>query len=76
VDIDLEKFFYVVNQIFQSIIFKELLNYSCTFNFVKPKRKQALPGGNLSAISFTDTLYRGRVKGLFPFYWIQESLDG
>jgi len=40
----------------------------CTFISVKPKRKQALLGSNLLAISFMDELHSGRALIALLFY--------
>ncbi len=45
-----------------------LLFRTLTLFLVKRKGTQALPGGNLRAILFTDTLYKGEVSCLlFPY---------
>jgi hypothetical protein len=46
---------------------------------VKRKRKQALPGGNLRAIPFTDKLYKGRFRAsFFPYtgilIWLRKPI--
>lgn len=46
---------------------------------VTRKGKQALPGGNLRAILFTDTLYKGRFNASFFLYtgiliWLRKPI--
>jgi len=42
--------------------------FKCNFTIVKPKRKQALLGSNLLAISFMDELHPGRALNALLFY--------
>jgi len=49
-------------------LFFIFLYFKCNFTIVKPKRKQALLGSNLLAISFMDELHPGRALNALLFY--------
>ena len=49
-------------------LFFHIFRFKCNFTIVKPKRKQALLGSNLLAISFMDELHPGRASNALLFY--------
>jgi len=65
--------FYVVIQISRALFLKYFLYIllilrTLSLSVVKRKGTQALPGGNLRAILFKDTLYKGRFRPPFSLY--------
>ena len=55
------------NPNFPELLF-HIFRFKCNFTIVKPKRKQALLGSNLLAISFMDELHPGRASNALLFY--------